>query len=90
VPSPVNLFRSTSNQMYVRMKADGSQPAKGFKANYTWVRIDKETITVSTTEAFISFSFVRLAAPASSQRVLAFSSLPTTRILGRREESATG
>ncbi len=38
VPRPVNVFRSTGNQMYVRMKADGSVPAKGFKANYTRVR----------------------------------------------------
>ena len=37
VPSP-NMFTSTGNQMYVRMKADGSVAAKGFIANYTWVR----------------------------------------------------
>lgn len=36
LPSP-NTFVSTGNQMYVRFKADGSVPAKGFKANYTWV-----------------------------------------------------
>ena len=34
VPNP-NLFYSTSNQMYVRMKADGSITSKGFLANYT-------------------------------------------------------
>jgi hypothetical protein len=37
VPTP-NLFTSTGNQMYVRMKADGSVAAKGFIANYTWVK----------------------------------------------------
>ena len=36
LPTP-NLFTSTSNKMYVRFKADGSQSAKGFSANYTWV-----------------------------------------------------
>ena len=36
VPEP-NVIESTGNQLYVRMKADGSVPAKGFKANYTWV-----------------------------------------------------
>ena len=34
VPMP-NVFYSTSNQMYVRMKADGSVTSKGFLANYT-------------------------------------------------------
>ncbi len=37
VPSPINTFTSTGNQMYIRMKADGSVPAKGFKANYSRV-----------------------------------------------------
>lgn len=35
VPSP-NIFTSTSNSLYVRMKADGSVTSKGFQANYTW------------------------------------------------------
>ena len=39
VPQP-NMFRSTGNAMFVRMKADGSVPAKGFKANFTWVSRD--------------------------------------------------
>ena len=38
VPDP-NHFVSTSNQMYVRLKADSSVTAKGFKADYTWVNI---------------------------------------------------
>ena len=36
VPDP-STFLSTGNQMYVRLKADGSVATKGFKANYTWV-----------------------------------------------------
>ena len=36
-PDP-DTFVSSSNQMYVRLKADGSVSGKGFKANYTWVR----------------------------------------------------
>ena len=35
-PDP-DTFVSTGNQMYVRLKADGSVAAKGFSANYTWV-----------------------------------------------------
>ena len=34
VPTP-NVFYSTSNQMYVRMKADGSVTSKGFLGNFT-------------------------------------------------------
>ena len=33
VPTPPTV-RSTHNQMYIRMKSDGSVSAKGFKANY--------------------------------------------------------
>ena len=36
-PDP-DTFVSTGNQMYVRLKADGSVAGKGFRANYTWVR----------------------------------------------------
>ena len=35
-PDP-DTFVSTGNQMYVRLKADGSVAAKGFSANYSWV-----------------------------------------------------
>ena len=35
-PDP-DTFVSSGNQMYVRLKADGSVSGKGFKANYTWV-----------------------------------------------------
>ena len=34
LPSPA-MIKSTSNQMFVRLKADGSVASKGFKANYT-------------------------------------------------------
>ena len=36
VPSPP-IIRSTSNQMFIRLKADGSVQARGFVANYTIV-----------------------------------------------------
>ena len=35
-PEP-DTFVSTGNQMYVRLKADGSVAGKGFSANYSWV-----------------------------------------------------
>ena len=34
LPVP-NVFYSTGNKMFIRMKSDGSVPAKGFLANYT-------------------------------------------------------
>ena len=34
VPSP-NVFYTTGNKLYIRMKADGSVTSKGFLANYT-------------------------------------------------------
>ena len=39
-PDP-NIFVSTGNQMYVRLKADGTVAGKGFKANFTRVTIFK-------------------------------------------------
>lgn len=36
LPDPP-IIRSTSNQMYIRLKADGSVSARGFLANYTTV-----------------------------------------------------
>ena len=41
LPVP-NLFVSTGNQMYVRLKADGSVPTKGFKANFTRVKLSRD------------------------------------------------
>ena len=35
-PEP-DTFVSTGNQMYVRLKTDGSVAGKGFSANYSWV-----------------------------------------------------
>ena len=52
VPEP-NTFTSTGNQMYVRMKADGSVPAKGFKANYTWVRSLKNLFTLKPKKLYL-------------------------------------
>ena len=37
-PEP-DTFVSTGNQMYVRLKADGSVAGKGFSANYSWVTV---------------------------------------------------
>ena len=34
LPNPA-LIKSTSNQMFIRLKADGSVASKGFKANFT-------------------------------------------------------
>ncbi len=36
LPDPPT-YSSTGNRMHVRLKADGSVPAKGFKASYEWV-----------------------------------------------------
>ena len=36
LPDPAS-YSSTGNKMHVRLKADGSVPAKGFKASYEWV-----------------------------------------------------
>ena len=36
MPNP-DTYASTGNQMYVRLKADGSIAGKGFRANYSWV-----------------------------------------------------
>lgn len=36
VPEP-NIIRSTGNVMYMRLRADGTRGAQGFKANYTRV-----------------------------------------------------
>jgi CUB domain len=40
LPDPP-VIRSTSNQLFIRLKADGSHAGRGFKANFTSVNLSR-------------------------------------------------